>query len=357
MEVSVAPVKAALPQVRLSRIALAAGLWAVFAVASLLVGASSLSLQELAYSVLHGFGVDVSDMLSSSKAVIFWQIRVPRLLLATAVGAALGTAGAAIQGLLRNPLAEPGLLGVSSGAALFTILALIIGIPAGTLVGAFMLPAFAFAGSLLFTVLVFALARWIGSASGVFLILAGIGITALVEALIGFLIAMYTDDAMLRSFTFWRMGGLAGASWTGLFVGIPLMLLPLAGLFKLAPRLDALALGEGEAHFLGVDVSRTKSMTIVCIALTVGAAVSLSGQIAFVGLAVPQVVRMWAGANQTRVLPLSAWIGAALLLAADTLSRVVVAPAELPVGLFTALLGAPTLLWILTQDFRRLRHA
>lgn len=342
---------------RFSPLQVAAGSWVVVAGVSLTVGASGISLNDVWQGLLQGFGQNPSAEMVSAKAAIFWQIRLPRLLLATCVGAGLGMAGAAIQGLLRNPLAEPGLLGVSSGAALFTILALVLGVEVGSWLGAFVLPLSAFIGSMVFTLLVFSLARWLGNVSSVFLILAGIGITALIESLIGFLVALYTDDAALRSFTFWRMGGLAGATWLSLTVALPLMLLPLAGLFRLARPLNTLSLGESEAQLMGVPVNGIRSRVIVFTALTIGAAVSLSGQIAFVGLAVPHVVRLWVGANQVRVLPLSAAVGAALLVTADTLARVVIAPAELPVGLFTAVVGAPTLLWILTRDFRQLRDA
>ncbi|MDX2061549.1 MAG: iron ABC transporter permease [Bacteroidia bacterium] len=323
---------------------------------NLLTGASRLSLAEVYYSLLAGFGVDVAEVLPASKAVIFWHIRVPRILLAGAVGASLGMAGAALQSLLRNPLAEPGLIGVSSGAALFTVVVLVFGVGVGTTLGAFLLPLAAFVGSLIFTLIVFSLARWLGQSSGVFLILAGIGITALAEALIGVAI-FFSDDASLRSFTFWRMGGLAGATWLNLAVAVPLMVLPSLGLVRLAPKLDALALGEHEAHLLGLNVGRAKSAVILCTALAVGAAVSVSGLIVFVGLAVPHIVRLLVGAGQRRVLPVAAGVGAVLLLVADAFARTLVAPAELPVGMLTALLGAPMLLWILTHDFRRTRHA
>lgn len=326
------------------------------ALLSLLVGAGRLTLLEVWYSLLSGLGMDVTDIIPHTKEIIFWHIRVPRLLLSISVGASLGMAGAAMQSLLRNPLAEPGLIGVSSGAALFTVVVLVFGVTTGTVLGAFVLPVAAFAGSLAFTLLVFGLARWLGQTNGVFLILAGIGITALAEALIGVVI-FFSDDASLRSFTFWRMGGLAGAGWLNLAISLPLMLLPALGLIRLAPRLDALSLGEQEAQYLGIDVRKTKGWVVLLTALSVGAAVSVSGLIAFVGLAVPHIVRLLVGANQRRVLPVAAGVGAALMLVADALARTVVAPAELPVGMLTALLGAPMLLWIVTHDFRRTRHA
>lgn len=286
----------------------------------------------------------------SGSAHVLWQLRLPRVLLAAAVGAALGLAGAMTQGLFRNPLADPGLLGVTSGAVCAVALTLTVfataasGLPAAWRPWA--LPLAAFAGALVVCGLLDRVARWLTPGSVAGLLLTGLALNALTMAVVG-LCTYVADDEQLRSLTFWTLGSLAGASW--LVVGVLALALALAlwAGRRLAAALNALALGEHAAQHVGVDVSRLRTRLIVVVALLSALAVAWCGLIGFVGLMAPHLVRGAAGADQRWVLPLAALAGALLLVLADTAARLVAVPAEVPVGILTALIGAPAFLLLL----------
>jgi len=289
-------------------------------------------------------------------AYVLWELRLPRALLAAAVGAALGLAGALAQGLFRNPLADPGLLGVTSGAV--CAVALVLTLLAGTTAKLppdwrpWVLPAAGFAGALLVCLGLDRVARWLTPGSVAGLLLTGLALNALTMAVVG-LCTYIADDEQLRSLTFWTLGSLAGAHWP--VVGV-LALALAAALWqgrRLAQALNALALGEAAAGHVGVDVAALRTRLIVVIALLCALAVAWCGLIGFIGLMAPHLVRTAAGADQRRVLPLSMAAGAVLLLLADTLARTVAVPAEVPVGIFTALIGAPAFLWLLRASARR----
>ncbi len=262
-----------------------------------------------------------------------------------------------MQGLFRNPLADPGIIGVSGGAALGAALAIVLLAPLGqqlqATIGVGLLPLLAFLGGALTTTLVYLLGTREGGTSVTVMLLAGVAITALSGAVIG-LLTYLADDQMLRNLSLWQMGTLAA----GKPADVALALLTLAALLWLFMRdanpLNALLLGEGEARHLGVNVQSLKRRLILLTAAGVGVAVAVSGMIGFVGLVVPHLVRLLAGPNHVRLLPLSALLGAALLLAADMLARTLLAPAELPVGIITALLGAPFFIWLLVKGRRAL---
>lgn len=311
---------------------------------ALTVGPSSLSATQVWQALWHpGAGVD---------GLIVWQIRVPRLLLALCVGALLGICGALIQGLFRNPLAEPGLMGVSSGATLAVVATLIFApgllallpTPLQTLAR----PGTAFIGGLIATQLVLLIGRD-RAGSPLRLILAGVAFNMVAAAGLG-LCSYLASNEQLRTLTFWTLGSFGAASWQAVAVTA----LVLASVILLAwpqhKALNALLLGESECRHLGFDVSRLKRRIIYLCAAGVGAAVAFTGIIGFIGLVVPHMVRLLVGPDHRRVLPLSLGFGALLTLWADWLARVAISPAELPVGIITALLGGPFFIYLIHRQ-------
>ena len=289
---------------------------------------------------------------ASREALVLANIRLPRLLLGAQVGAMLAIAGALMQGLFRNPLADPGLIGVSAGAALAAAAAIVLsdrlfGAALGRLPFA-VLPAAAFVGGLLATSTLYLVATRRGRTSVATMLLAGVALGALSGAMTGFLTYL-SDDRQLRDLAFWSLGSLAGASWTKVQAVAPLAIALLVAGGFLARGLDALALGEAEAFHLGVPVQRLKIAVVGLTALAVGGSVAAAGLVGFVGIVVPHVLRLAVGPGHALLLPLSALGGATLLMGADALARVVVAPAELPLGVVTAALGAPFFLWMLLR--------
>lgn len=284
----------------------------------------------------------------SALRQIWFTIRLPRVLLALVVGGSLALAGCVMQGLFRNPLADPGLLGISSGAALAVALWVMLPftLPAIVMLYAPMLAAFM--GSLAVTAVIFVLSQ--RPENGLSrLLLVGIAINALCGAAVGVL-SWLSNDAQLRQLSLWGMGSLGQAQWSTLLAVSSLMLPSVWIIWRLAQALNLLQLGEEDAHYLGVDVKTVQRTLLLFSALLVAAAVAVSGVIGFVGLVVPHLLRLWLGADHRAVIPGSVLAGAILLLVADTLARTLVAPAEMPVGLLTSLLGAPWFLWMI---FRR----
>jgi iron complex transport system permease protein len=262
-----------------------------------------------------------------------------------------------MQGLFRNPLVEPGLLGVSGGAALFAVLGIVFG--ASLLGGAFaslgnyLIPVLSFIGGLLVTFFAYALSRVGSRPSTVLLILAGVAVNALTGALIG-LVIYQASDAQIRDFTFWSLGSLGGITWQKVGISSLMILLPGYFMVRQYKALNALALGESEAFHLGVHVEKTRITVIALSAVMVGGAVAFTGIIGFIGLIVPHLVRLVLGADHRVVLPASLLAGAILLTGADTLARMVVQPAELPIGIVTALLGSPFFIWLLISKRKQI---
>ena len=327
------------------------GLLAMALVAGSAQGAYAISPAQL-WHVLR-------DMVGGSdnptpEHLVFVNIRLPRLLLGVAAGAGLGLAGALMQGLFRNPLADPGLIGVSSGAALAAASFIVMGnlwfpdLPRA--LGSWTLVSMAFMGGLVVTFLIYALAQSQGGTRMGLMLLAGIAVNALAGAGLGYLSFLATDE-QLRNLQFWLLGSLGGARWSAVvLVGTIVFIASCAGL-TLARPLNAIALGEAQAVLLGVDVERTKRWAIWVCALAVGAVTATTGMIGFVGLIAPHWVRMVAGPDHRIVLPGSALLGAALVLAADAVARTAVKPAELPLGVLTAFIGVPMFLFML-RHFR-----
>jgi len=297
------------------------------------------------------FGLSLPVKFKTQQAIVFSLIRLPRVLAGSLVGAGLAMAGAAMQGLFRNPLADPGLVGVSSGAAVGAALFLVV---LGPLLPMFtgLLPCTAFCGALVIAALAYRLAQREGRTVVSTLLLAGIAINSLCGAAVG-LLTFIATDAQLRNLAFWSLGSLGGITWKPLG-WLAIFILPSAAILLGQHRtLNVLLLGEAEAGHLGLSVETTKRIILICTALIVGVSVSFTGMIAFVGLIVPHLLRLLIGADHRFLLPGSAILGAFLLVAADTLARLVIVPAELPIGIVTALVGAPFFLWLLKKEGRR----
>ncbi len=284
---------------------------------------------------------------------IWLNIRLPRVLLAVLVGGALATAGVIMQGLFRNPMADPGLLGVSSGSALMVGVAIIfpVSLPAAFLLYEQMI--FAVIGSLVVCAVIFLISLRHQHGGMIQLLLAGIAINALCGAAIGIL-SYVGDEQQLRQLTLWMMGSLGQAQWPTLLVAASFALPAMIATAWLATTLNLLQLGDEEAHYLGVNVKRKRQLLLLLSSLLVGAAVSVSGVIGFIGLVIPHLIRMTIGADHRWLLPCSTLAGACLLLVADTLARTLVQPAEMPVGLLTSLIGGPYFLWLILRTRRAL---
>ena len=279
---------------------------------------------------------------------IWLTIRLPRVLLALVIGGSLALAGCVMQGLFRNPLADPGLLGISSGAACAVALWVVLPVTLPALLMLYAPMLAAFLGALAATVVIFLLSQQRESSLSR-LLLVGIAINALCGALVGVL-AWLSNDAQLRQLSLWGMGSLGQAEWPTLLVATTLIIPAALAVWWMASHLNLLQLGDEEAHYLGVNVRALQRWLLLCSAVLVAAAVAISGVIGFIGLVVPHLMRLWLGPDHRGLIPGSLLAGAILLLLADTLARTVAAPAEMPVGLLTSLLGAP---WFLRLVFRR----
>jgi len=290
---------------------------------------------------------------SMRDEVIVWEIRMPRMMTGVLVGAALAVSGAVMQGLFRNPLADPGLVGVSAGAGFGAVSAIVLGsfLPAAMIavVGHYLVPVAAFLGGWATTLLLYSIATRGGRTSVATMLLAGIALGALTGALTG-LITYYATDDQLRDLTFWGMGSVAGASWAKFMASAPIILLTLIAAPFLARALNALALGEAAASHLGIDVQKMKRIAILTVAGSVGASVAVTGGIGFIGIVVPHLLRLVQGPDHRGLLVNAALLGGIILLLADAISRSIIAPAELPIGIVTAALGGPFFLWILLKN-------
>jgi iron complex transport system permease protein len=322
-------------------------------------GAVEISVAQCVSIVARRAGIALPWSFTPEQAATLVDIRLPRVLLGVVVGAGLGASGAAMQGIFRNPLADPSLVGVSSGAALAATAVIILGdvapFTAPVAVRLVALPVGAFAGGLATTWLVYRLSSVAGQTVVATMLLAGIAVNALAQAFSG-LLTYFATDTQIRSITFWKLGSLGGASWTSLAATAPFVLVPVVALPRLARPLNAMLLGEAEAGHLGFEVERVKRLAVVLVALAVGASVAATGIIVFVGLVVPHVVRMLVGPDHRHLLPGSVLLGSILLVGADLVARTIVAPAELPIGVLTSVVGAPFFLWLLLRD-RRWRAA
>lgn len=313
-------------------------------------GAVPIAPREVLSALGARFGLLPEGAVDPQQSAVLFSLRFPRVLFGALAGAALGASGAALQGVFRNALADPGLLGISGGAALCAAVSIVLGVhPTG--LGLYAMPLLAFAGALGSAALVWRLGHRDGQANASLLVLAGVAVNALTGAATGAL-TFAANDAQLRSLTFWTLGSLGGATPPMLYALTPLLTLAFVALVRIAPALDALTLGERDAALLGVSVNRTRRVAIVCAALAAGAVVAFAGVIGFVGLVAPHAARMLLGASHRGVIPGAALLGAVLLLLADSLARTAVSPAELPLGVVCAGFGAPAFLGLLLQRRR-----
>lgn len=342
-----APRGPGLGRITLLTLGLVGGL-VVMALVSAATGAYAIPLGDVIDSVLHRAHLGGAPLDRVGESVL-WDARLPRVVLAVLVGAALGCAGALMQGVFGNPLAEPGVIGISSGAAVGAVAAIAFGLD---FLGNWTVTAFAFVAGLATVLLVYVLSRSDGRTEVVTLILTGIAVNAFAGALIG-LCVFFADNAQISGITFWQLGSLAQATWPKVLAVLPCALAGLLVAPWYARRLDLLALGERPARHLGVDVERLRVVLILVTALLTASAVAMAGIITFVGLLVPHLLRMAAGPGHRFLLPGSALGGALVLVSADLVARTAAQPAELPLGVLTALIGSPFFFWLLRRTRRR----
>jgi iron complex transport system permease protein len=326
-------------------------LLALAATIALTLGAAGIPLARLPAAL--GFTGDLSHPMTARDQLVLWSIRIPRIAAAAMVGGLLATSGAIMQGLFRNPLADPALVGVSSGGAFAAATAIVFTDSRFGESVRFMqnelLPLAAFAGSLIATVVLYSIASRGGRTSIAVFLLAGLAIAAIANAGIGFLVFV-ADDRQLRDITFWMLGSLSGATWSKVATLAPVLALAVIACLSVARGLDVLVLGEAEAFHSGVEVERLKRISIVLVSAMTGVAVSVCGVVGFVGIVVPHLLRLVIGPAHRLLLPASALLGAILMTGADTLARTIVAPAEIPIGILTAAVGAPFFLAILLRQ-------
>ncbi len=310
-----------------------------------------------AYSIEADKVIEVLTFNSTgTNEFLIFNLRLPRILMACLVGAGLAITGAAVQGLFRNPLADPSLIGVTNGAMLFAVIAIVstsgLLLQVADIFQQATVMISAFAGGVLSTYLVYFISRRRGKTSVMTMLLAGIAISAFAAAVTGLFINI-SDNQQLRDIVFWTLGSFAGSDWTTLSIVAPIIIIGTAVIIRNSKALNAILLGEKEAKYLGVNVERVKSRVILLTALVVGSSIAVTGIIGFIGLVIPHFLRLLSGTDYRYLLPASAITGALFLIAADTVARTIIAPAELPIGILTALIGAPFFLWLILRSRTR----
>lgn len=323
---------------------------------SLGLGAMQIPIQEVLLILAHKIGCFSQLQADPVNEGVLNMIRMPRVVMGILVGAGLGISGAAIQGIFRNPLAEPGLIGISAGASLMAVLIIALETAffaqLSNLLGYYLLAFGAFAGAGIAAMLVYQMSKSDGRPNVSTMLLAGVAINALAGALTGLVTYMATEQ-QLRTITFWMLGSLGGATWENVlcllpFVGIPLICLPL-----FSRGLNIFSIGESQVELIGLNPNKIKAYVVLFATMAVGASVAVSGIIGFVGLLVPHTIRLLGGVDHRFVLPASALFGALVLTLADMLSRTLAQPVELPIGVVTAILGTPLFIYILMRDKKK----
>ncbi|MUN55070.1 iron chelate uptake ABC transporter family permease subunit [Kocuria koreensis] len=318
-------------------------------VVSVSIGPVRVVLTDVVHILLSPvFGGD--DSLSQRDVSVVWQLRVPRILLGVMVGGALAISGACLQSLFNNPLADPGIVGVTSGASVGAVGAIVL---AGGFASQWVVPLGAFVAGLAVTGLIYVLARPGRTTGTARMLLVGIAVGSACQALVGFF-TYIADDSQLQTLVFWQMGSLGRANWAQLVGVLPIFLIGLVLVLRLSKTLDVLTLGERQAQHLGLNVKLSRLAIIVTTALLTAAAVAFAGSIGFVGLVVPHIMRFLVGPGHKALLPASAIAGAVLVVAADAASRTLNPPTEIPIGLFTAAVGAPFFLFLILREKRRI---
>ena len=342
----------AAPHHRARRLAITVAVLVILLAATVLgsaaVGQFPLTVAEILASIGRRLGLVSPDESARFADGALWNVRFPRIILGIIVGAALGIAGTLMQGMFGNPLAEPGVIGVSAGCAVGACSAIVFNI---TWLGEATVPVAAFVFGLLTTFAVYFLSRSTGRTQILTLVLTGIAINAVANALIA-LCVFLADTASREQIVFWQLGSLNGASWVAVGATLPFLVLGTVGALYSARKLDLLALGERQARHLGVNVERLRIIAIICVAILTSAAVAYAGIIAFVGLIIPHLLRLIVGPSHRVLIPASALGGALLISLADVLSRTLVPFADLPIGMFTALVGGPVFFLLMRRSLR-----
>ncbi len=318
------------------------------ALAHLSLGAATIPLQDV-FAPLLSIGDNSSDYLNSNNVnrIIITEIRFPRLLLAISIGATMAVCGAVTQGLFRNPLADPSLIGVSAGASAgASIMIALASVFHAQWMGLSLVSIGAFSGGTIAVWFVYRIATGVNGTSVATMLLAGIAVNFLAASITN-LLSYFGDNELLRRISLWQMGSLDAANYSSVFLMLAVSAILFCVFPFLAKSLNALLLGESEAKHLGIDVNTTKTIIVLCVALGVGASVAVAGTIAFVGLIVPHIGRLLLGPNHHRLIPFCAFAGAFLIVVSDTLAKLIVAPAELPIGLITAIIGSPIFILLL----------
>ena len=318
------------------------------ALVSLSMGPVEIPVLHVASIVLSSLGLELAEFGRTEQLVIE-QIRLPRIIVGASVGAALGVAGATMQGLFRNPMADPGIIGVSSGGALGAVVAIATGMSSLFFLA---LPTFAFAGALLASFLVYGIAAVGGRLSMATLLLAGVAVNAFLGAIVSAIIIVLPDNEALREILFWLAGGLDSRSWEHVRISAPFIVGGLITIVLMSRDLNLLMLGDDEARSMGVRVGLARPILLAAAALATGAAVAVSGTIAFVGLVTPHILRLLLGPDNRVLIPMSAAGGAVFVIAADTVARTIIQPAEFRVGVLTAFVGAPFFILLLIRNRR-----
>lgn len=326
-------------------------LLALLAVVSLYMGVYVFEKHSFA-EIFRGILID-DGSISQSDRFVMMGLRLPRIVMAILIGSALAVSGTCLQGMFKNPLATPDLIGITSGASLFAALTIVLGSSIKPYIPEFfhfsLLSIMAFIGALVTMVLVYRISTTNGKTNVIIMLLSGVAITALGFAVTGFLIYM-SEEEQLRDLTFWNLGSLGGATWTKNAILAVIILVSYFFLINKGKALNAMMLGERDAQHLGIPVEKIKKQIVILTALMVGTSVAFAGTIGFVGLIVPYILRLIFKSNYHIILPMSAVLGAVLLLSADTVSRTIAAPSEIPIGILTAFMGAPIFIAILVRS-------
>ena len=333
----------------------------IVSITSLIYGPVDLSIKNIFDIIISKLNITSSNddlPFNNIQETVVWNIRLPRLLLGIIVGLALGSSGAVLQGLFRNPLVDPGFIGVSSGAAVGAMLAIMFSSFFFNLfkISSFLLlPVLSMLGAFIVTIIIYKLSKVESKTNIMAMLLSGIAINAFAGAIIGILVSI-SSDAQLRSFTFWTLGGLDRGNWDIIGLSYLLILGCFVIVFLIRDKLDIFMLGDAEAYHLGIDVERLKKLIILISSLMVGITVSFCGMIGFIGLVTPHLVRLTIGPIHKYLIPCSAILGSIILVLADLISKTIIAPAQLPVGVITSSIGAPIFIWLIYNQRKKIGY-
>jgi len=322
-------------------------------------GPVSISFYDIFIIIFHKLGFFEKISVPEINEIVLLNIRLPRVILGALVGLALGTSGAILQGLFRNPLVDPGFIGVSSGAAVGAMFAILftqfLQLIFWSVLVPFILPIMAIIGSFITTILVYKMSKVSGKTNIMTMLLSGIAVNAISGSVIGLFVSI-SSDVQLRSFTFWTLGGLDNADWLVVFLTSIFVFVPLVIVFKMRDELDIFMLGDSEAHHLGLNVESLKKKIILMSSVMVGISVSFCGMIGFVGLVTPHLVRLFIGPKHKLLIPGAALLGAIILSLSDLIAKSIIAPAQLPLGVITSAIGAPFFIWLIINQKKRFSY-